>query len=144
MARIEIDLPARFTYETAIPIRVTDLNYGGHLGNDAVLSIVHEARVRFFASHGWTEMDACGAGILLADAALVYRAEGFYGMTLRVQLAVDDLRSRSCDLLYLLTDAASGAEVARAKTGVIFFDYAARKVVSIPATVRAALGPPPG
>lgn len=139
MARVEIELPASFTFETSLPIRVTDLNYGGHLGNDAVLSIVHEARVRFFAAQGWTEKDACGAGILLADAALVYKAEGFYGQTLRVQLAVDDLRSRSCDFLYRLTDAATGSEVARAKTGVVFFDYAARKVVSIPAPVRAAL-----
>jgi acyl-CoA thioesterase FadM len=143
MSRVEIALPEKFSFETTLPIRVTDLNYGGHLGNDAVLSLVHEARVRFFASHGWTEKDACGAGILLADAAVIYRAEGFYGMALRVELAVADLRSRSCDLLYRLTDAATGSEIARAKTGVIFFDYAARRVVSIPAAVRAALATAP-
>jgi acyl-CoA thioesterase FadM len=138
MARVEITLPERFPFSTEIPIRVTDLNYGGHLGNDSVLSLVHEARVRFLGAHGWTEKDAAGAGIILADAAIVYRAEGFYGMVLRVEVAPDDVRTRSCDLVYRLSDAASGREVARAKTGVVFFDYAARRIVSMPETVRAA------
>ena len=70
---------------------------------------------------------------------MVYRAEGFYGMVLRVEVAVADLRTRSCDLLYRITDVASAAEIARAKTGVLFFDYASRRVVSIPAAVRDAL-----
>lgn len=138
MARIEIPLPERFSFTTELPIRVTDLNYGGHLGNDAVLSLVHEARVRFLAAHGWSEKDVAGAGIIMADAGIVYRAEGFYGMTLRVEVAVAELKSRSCDLVYRLTDAATGREVAVAKTGILFFDYAARKVVSTPEPFRAA------
>lgn len=141
MARIEIALPDRFPFATELPIRVTDLNYGGHLGNDAVLSLVHEARVRFLAAHGWKELDVAGAGIILSDAAIVYRAEGFYGMVLKAEVAVDDLRTRSCDLLYRLTDVATGKEVARAKTGVLFFDYAARKLVSTPEPFRAAFAP---
>jgi acyl-CoA thioesterase FadM len=142
MPRVAIELPERFPFATEIPIRVTDLNYGGHLGNDAVLSVAHEARVRFLASHGWTEKDAGGAGIILADAAVVYRAEGFYGMVLRVEIAVDDLRTRSCDLLYRITDVDGGKEIARVKTGVLFFDYSTRRVVSIPAAVRAGLQGP--
>lgn len=138
MARVEIPLPERFPFSTELPIRVTDLNYGGHLGNDAVLSLVHEARVRFLASHGWKELDVAGAGIIMSDAAVVYRAEGFYGMVLRLEVAVDDLRTRSCDLVYRLTDVATGKEVARAKTGILFFDYAAKRVVSTPEPFRAA------
>ena len=77
---------------------------------------------------------------LLADAAIVYSAEGRYGMVLKVEVAVDDLRSRSCDLLYRLSDVAAGTEVARARTGIRFYDYAARRVVSAPAPFREALG----
>lgn len=138
MARVEIPLPERFPFSTELPIRVTDLNYGGHLGNDAVLSLVHEARVRFLASHGWKELDVAGAGIIMSDAAVVYRAEGFYGMVLRIEVAVDDLRTRSCDLVYRLTDVATGKEIARAKTGILFYDYAAKRVVSTPEPFRAA------
>lgn len=121
-------------------MRIGDVNYGGHLGNDAVLSLVHEARVRFLARHGFTELDVAGPGLIMVDAAVVYRAEGVWGMTLRVEVAVADLRTRGCDLLYRLTDAATGTEIARAKTGIVFFDYAARRVVHVPEAFRAACG----
>jgi acyl-CoA thioesterase FadM len=140
VARVEIDLPETFPFATEIPIRIGDVNYGGHLGNDAVLSLVHEARVRFFAAHGWTELDVGGPGIIMVDAAVVYRAEGVWGMTLRVEVAVADLRTRGCDLLYRLSDAATGTEIARAKTGIVFFDYAARRVVHVPDGFREVCG----
>jgi acyl-CoA thioesterase FadM len=141
MARVEIALPATFLFETEIPIRVSDVNYGGHLGNDAVLAIAQEARVRFLGAHGWGELDVEGVGMLMADAAVVYRAEGRHGMTLRVRLAAADVRSRGLDLLYLMTDAATGEEIARVKTGIVFFDYRARKIVTMPPRFRAAVAP---
>jgi acyl-CoA thioesterase FadM len=112
------------------------VNYGGHLGNDAVLSIAHEARVRFLAAHGFGELDVEGAGIIMVDAAVVYRAEGKHGMTLRVQVAPADVRTRGLDLVYLMSDAATGEEIARAKTGIMFFDYRARKLVAMPPRFR--------
>ena len=140
MARVEIDLPETFLFSTDLPLRVDDLNYGNHLGNDRVLSLAQEVRVRWLASHGLGELDVGGAGLILADAALVYRAEGKYGMTLRGELAVGEVRTRSVELLHRFTDVASGQEIARVKTGVLCFDYAARKVVSLTAALRAALG----
>jgi len=78
------------------------------------------------------------------DAAIVYRAEGHYGMVLRIEVAVADLRTRGCDFLFRLSDAATGKEVARVKTGVVFFDYASRKVIHTPAPFREAFAPPAG
>jgi acyl-CoA thioesterase FadM len=135
--RVQIDLPEAFPFRTEIPVRVDDINYGGHLANDAVLSLAQEARIRLFAAHGMTELDVGGVGILMVDAAIVYRAEGRHGMTLRVEVAFADLRSRGCDLVYRLSEAASGQEIARVKTGIVFFDYAARKVTAMPARFRA-------
>lgn len=142
MPRVEIQLPESFLFETEIPIRISDVNYGGHLGNDAVLSIAQEARVRFLSARGWGELDVEGVGMILVDAAVVYRAEGRHGMTLRVRLAPADVRSRGLDLVYLMTDAATGEEIARVKTGIVFFDYRARRVVSMPARFRETLGTP--
>ncbi len=115
------------------------MNYGGHLGNDAVLSIAQEARVRFLAARGWGELDVEGVGMILVDAAVVYRAEGRHGMTLRVRLAATDVRSRGLDLVYVMSDVASGEEIARVKTGIVFFDYGARRVVTMPAPFRATV-----
>ncbi len=138
MPRVTVDLPASYHFATDIPIQIGHINYGGHLGNDSVLSLVHEARVRFFAHHGWTELNAGGAGIIMIDAAIVYRAEATWGMTLRAELAVTDVGSRGCEIVTRLSDAAGGREIARVKTGIVFFDYAARRIVSTPDAFRAA------
>ena len=47
MARIKLDLPERFPFSTELRVRITDVNYGGHMGNDSLLGLLHEARVRF-------------------------------------------------------------------------------------------------
>jgi acyl-CoA thioester hydrolase len=142
MARVEIDLPTAFLFETEIPIRISDVNYGGHLGNDAVLAIAQEARVRFLGAHGWGELDVDGVGILMVDAAVIYAAEGRHGMTLRVRIAAADVRSRGLDLVYEMADVATGREIARVKTGLVSFDYRARKVVALPPRFRALVAPP--
>ena len=60
MARIKIDLPVKFSFSTTIPIRITDINFGGHVGNDTILSIVHEARAKFFQHFGYDELNFWG------------------------------------------------------------------------------------
>ena len=65
MPRIKIKLPEKFIFRTEIPIRITDINYGGHLGNDSLLSIIHEARVRFLKSLGYSESNVEGVGIIM-------------------------------------------------------------------------------
>ena len=64
MSRVKLRLPGTFAYATDIRLRVSDINYGGHMDNNAVLSLVHEARVRFLESHGFTEMDVDGSASL--------------------------------------------------------------------------------
>ena len=145
MARVEIDLPASFLFRTDIPVRIGDVNYGGHVGHDAYLSIAQEARLHFLRARGFaTELDLDGVGIMVVDAALGYAAEGNYGMTFRVEIATGEVRSRSFELLYRISDAATGTEIARAKTGIVCYDYAARRVASLPPRLRAALMTAPG
>ncbi len=135
MVRIKLELPAEFSFRTSLAVRVTDLNYGNHLGNDAVLGMVHEARVRWFASMGYSELDVEGVGILMADCAIVYRSQGFLGERLTVAVAVGPFSRTGCDLFYLLTKA-DGTELARAKTGIVFFDYQAQAVRPVPEGFR--------
>lgn len=132
MARIKIQLPEKFIFSTAIPVRITDINYGGHLGNDALLSIVHEARLQFLKNFGYSELDVEGRSIIMADAAIVYKSEVFYGEILRIDIALTDIGGMSCDFLYRITNELTGKEVARVKTGIVFFDYKERKPVSVP------------
>jgi acyl-CoA thioesterase FadM len=136
MARIKIQVPEKFIYKTEIPIRITDINYGGHLGNDSVLSLVHEARLRFLKHLGYSESNIEGVGIIMIDAAIQYRSEGFYGDELLIEVTVTDFSNLGCDFVFKLTSKNSNKEIALAKTGIVFFDYEKRKTASVPAEFK--------
>ncbi len=140
MPRIKIDLPESFAFATELPIYINHINYGNHLDNSALISLVSEARVRFFKSLGYTEMDVEGRGIIVADVAAQYRSEAFHGETMRIEMAASDFNKYGCDLVWRLSDAATGREVARGKHGIMFFDYAERKPVSAPPEFVAKVG----
>lgn len=137
MARIKIpfDIPARFS--TTLNVRVGDINYGGHLGHDALFTLAHEARTQFFRHAGYTEMNVEGLGIILSDVAAEYRAEAFHGDTLLFELALTDFHKYGFDILYRVSNGKPGKEVARLKTGVLFFDYTQRKIAQLPEAFAA-------
>jgi len=132
MSRVKIKPPEKFIFKTEIPIRITDINYGGHFGNDSLLSIIHEARVRFFNSLGFTELDVEGIGIIMTDAEIQYKTEGFYGDILIVEIALTDFTSIGCDFIYSIKNNKTLVQIALAKTGIVFFDYDKRKTIKIP------------
>ena len=137
MARIKIELPEQFTFSTKIPIRITDLNYGGHVGNDTVLSLIHEARVQFLKSFGYDELKLDGVSLIMSDAAIEFKAELFYGDVITVFAAVNNFSRVGFDLCYKLMNGET--LVATAKTGMICYNYESKKVVSIPGKVKEKL-----
>ncbi len=139
MARMKLDLPEKFGFSTELPVRITDINYGQHLGNDAVLAFAHEARVQFLGSFGFSEADVDGVGMIMLDAVVVYKSQAFHGEALVVEVAAADLGPCGCDFLYRLTEKQSGREIARVKTGLAFFDYAKNRIAKMPERFRAAL-----
>ena len=132
MARTKLRLPEKTIYSTILKVRITDINYGGHLGNDSVLSLMHEARVRFLNSHGFSEQNVDGSGIIMTDNVIVYSSESFYGDEIKIDIAIDDITNTGCDIYYQLTNKKNGKEVAKAKTGIVFFNYENKRVTRIP------------
>ena len=132
MARIKLSLPEFFAYCARIPVRVTDLNYGNHLGNDALLSLIHEARMQYFTSLGLTELQFAGVGLIMSDAAIEFKAEAFYGDVLNVHVAATEFSKVGFELYYKLVKEGDNSVVALAKTGMVCFDYAKRKVTAVP------------
>lgn len=141
MSRIQLTFPEKSIFETEIPIRVSDLNYGGHLGHDAVLSIMQEARVLFYRHLGFKDEVSFQdqVGQIIADVAIQYKSEGFLGDILNIKIAVDDITRYGFDMLYLISNKETGKEVARGKTGIVCFDYETRKIALIPDQLRKRL-----
>jgi len=123
-------------FSTEIEVTIGHINYGGHVGNDSMLTILHEARIRFLESMGYSEKDVEGAGLILSDAAIEYKTECFRGDRLTIQVAVADPGKYGFDLCYLVTKTGTETVAARAKTGILFFDYTARRPISIPEAFR--------
>ena len=132
MPRIKLELPEKMLFSTEIPVRITDINYGGHLGNDSILSIVQEARVRFLNKYNYSEKNVEGLGIIMTDCAIVYKSESFYGDILEIKIGVKDFFKYGCDIYYQIINTKTVKDVAIVKTGIMFFDYEKRKRARVP------------
>lgn len=139
MARIKIELPDSFIFTTEITVRITDLNYANHLGNDSLLSIVHEARQRFLFSLGFSEMDIEGVGTIMSDVAIVYQSQSHFADILHISIGIKDISRSSLDLIYLISNKNTEIKVATIKTGMVFFDYVKQRPVSIPKSFLKAI-----
>ena len=135
MARVKLIFPLKNPiFSTEIPLRITDMNYGNHLGNDAVLSIIHDARMRFLSSLNYTELEIGGCGLIMADVMIAYKGQGYYGDILKIELFSHEVTPRSFDLMYKITAIRNNSyvEIADAKTGMAAFDYTENKVTRFP------------
>lgn len=142
MSRVKVQFPHNNPlYIADIAVRITDINYGNHVGNDSVLSIIHEARMQMLAHSGFTEMNAGGNSLIMADVTIAYKAESFYGDKLRIAIFADDIQSGSFSLLYKIetTREERTISIAHASTGMVCFDYEKRKIVPMTDELRTFL-----
>ncbi|MFA4836898.1 MAG: thioesterase family protein [Dehalococcoidia bacterium] len=141
MARVKIDLPEKFDFSTDIPIRMSDINAGNHLGATSILPLTSEAKLIFLRHLGFTSLDIYGCAYIMADAAMIFKSQGFYGQTLKIEIAVRDFTKKACDFIYRITNKETGIEIARVKTCTVFFDYKTQKPVDVPAKFRSIFEP---
>ncbi len=141
MERIKVALPKKFSFSTIIKIRITDLNYGGHVGNDSFLSLVHEARQQFLIQYGYTELEFAGAGLMMVDSAIEYKRELSYGEEVKISVAAKNFNKLGFDIYYLLevNDGNDFVVAGKVKTGMLCYDYNAKKKVTLPAEALAKL-----
>lgn len=101
---------------------------------------MHEARAQYFESFGYKEDDAEGTSFIMGDCAIMYKAEGFYGQTLRCEVGAGDYTAVAFDIYYRFFIEGEEVILAEAKTGLVCFDYENRKVESVPDALKQKLG----
>ena len=137
MPRLQLKPLPSYPFRCELTVRTTDLNYGGHLGNDRLLSLVHEARVAWLAHHGWSELECAGTSLIMGDAALVYQGEAFAGDRLEFEVAAGE-KTRSGFRLFFRVTCTRGQDseaVALAECGMVSFNYQTRRIAVLPAAV---------
>ncbi|WP_297572860.1 thioesterase family protein [uncultured Deefgea sp.] len=138
MPRIKLDLPECNLFQCNITVRITDINYGQHLAHDALLGLLHEARLQWLASLGYrSEVDIGGAGLILSDVAVIFLHEAFYGDVLQIRLGIDEISQTRFELYYDVSTQVH--PIAKAKTTMACFSYTERKITSLPILFRQAI-----
>ena len=134
MARIKIDIPENIIATINLKVRVSDINYGNHVGNDAFVSLIHEARIQWLQQNDFTELDVEGTGLIMSDLAFEYKTESFYGDEIAVSISAGEISRVSFELYYQLTTIRNDKSIllAKAKTGMVCINYQTKKVAAVP------------
>jgi acyl-CoA thioesterase FadM len=138
MERVKINLPETFSFSTNLTIRITDLNYGAHVGHDTFLALMQEARQRFLILHGYKELSFEGVGLILADAAIEYKRELNYADVIKSSVTAAGFDKYGFDLYYKMEVITQEETLlaAKAKTAMLCYDYGKRKLVPMPAAAK--------
>jgi acyl-CoA thioesterase FadM len=92
-------------------------------------------------SFGYEELSLEGVSLIMADAAVEFKNEAFYGDVIIASVLADEFTSASFNLYYKLALKENGKEklIALAKTRMVTFDYDTRKVVPLSAVAASKL-----
>jgi acyl-CoA thioester hydrolase len=137
--RVKIQEPNKYCFKTQSIVRVSDLNYANHLSNDKILTYVHQARVEFFESIGFSEMNFSGVGTIMADAAIIFKSEGHLNDNLILEVGISDISHSGFDLVYKISKRDNETLLSLVKTAIVCFDYSIKKVCPIPDSALTVL-----
>ncbi|MDR5866586.1 acyl-CoA thioesterase [Halomonas koreensis] len=140
MERVRLDFPeADIRHRHPLTVRVTDMNYGRHLGHDALVSLLHEARIQALAALGLAEGDMGGYPSVAADLAVQYQAEARWPEALVADTAIPAPGRKAITVYHRLRREADAAVVATARLNLMLVDPASGRPVAIPEAVRERL-----
>ncbi len=127
-------------FESRYRVTIGDINYGGHLGNDKALVIFQDARLQFLNSLGFSEIEIGeNLGIIMVEAGVRYLREIFHNEELRIAICVAEIKGKKFSLEYQVFRQPENELVLRGSTAFLIFDYATRKVATMPGYFRDKL-----
>lgn len=140
MERIQLDFPdVAIIHRHSLSVRVADMNYGRHLGHDALVSLLHEARIQAFAALDLPEWDMHGYPSVVADLAVQYQSEARWPDALVVETAVPTPEGKALTVYQRIVHAESGKTVAVARINQLLIDMTTGRPVNVPEAVVRAL-----
>lgn len=140
MERVKLEFPAEaIIHRHPLTVRVTDMNYGRHLGHDALVSLLHEARIQAFAALDLPEWDMHGYPTVVADLAVQYQSEARWPDALIIATAVPEPQGKALTVYQRIYQAESEQIVATARVNQLLIDVASGRPVEVPEQVQQAL-----
>ncbi|NBO23851.1 MAG: acyl-CoA thioesterase [Chlamydiae bacterium] len=132
MSKYKLTFPEKPAFETAMEVRVSDLNYGGHLGNAQFLELVQEARLRFLKEYGFSESKFYNGALILSNLTAEYKSQAFLGDILTFKICPDNFQRSRFDLFYKVENKDTQKLIALFKTEMVCFDYSTTTILPLP------------
>jgi YbgC/YbaW family acyl-CoA thioester hydrolase len=123
-----------FKFSTDVDVRISDINYGGHLGNDRYLSLFQDARLRYLKQFGFSEISiGNNTSLIMSQAHINFKAEVFWGDQLKIFTRISSIKATRFIFDYLIVANQTDEKViATGYTEMVGFDYQQRKVKRLP------------
>lgn len=114
-------------FEMEYEVRVSDINYGGHMGNEVALIIFQQARIELFKSIGFSEMNVGdGVATIQKNAQVEYLGECHLGDRLKVRIVNIDLKRSNINIFYEVYS--DEKTVLTGSTLIVAYRYSERKI----------------
>lgn len=128
------------TYKTIVRVHIGYLNYSGHVGADGFLTILHEARVRYFAFHHLEELNMDGKGTFIIDSYVQYKGEIFHNDELEVEMKITEMEKSGFQIYYKAINVSTGKLIMLARMKMAFVDIRTHRLARIPEIFFNAFG----
>lgn len=132
MPRVKLNELPEYEFSHSLSVRATDINYAGHVGNEAILGITHEARTQFMSHLGFdtVAVKEMSIGLIIADLVVNFKAEAYIRDHLEIDCQIDEIQEKSFRLFHRVR---RGEQViALVETGLVAFDYRTSETVQLP------------
>lgn len=126
-----------FHFYHPVEIRYADLDPQGHVNNARFLTYFEQARVHYLIHLGLfsQEQSFLEIGIILAEAAVTFKAPVYFGTQARVGARVSRLGHKSMTMEYEMADD-KGKVYATGSSVLVTFDYQTHSTIPIPPAWR--------
>jgi len=132
VARVKLSEQHEYEFHYTVMVRYRDINFGGHLGNDALIALLNDAGLHMFRALGFLEgqLTEGKTYVAMADLTVNYRAEAFMFDELEIDTHVGEPEEKGFTVFHRVR---KGTDiVALAEVGLVAFDYTRHEVVPVP------------
>lgn len=132
MARVRLKEQESYEFCYKTTIKVRDINYGNHLSNDALVGLLHEARIDLLHKMGLGELDLGNGvtGLILSDLVVNYRGQGYMNDEIEIHTHAGDISTSSFRFYYKVTRGET--ILALAESGMAAFNYDTNSIDELP------------
>lgn len=114
-------------------VTISDINYGGHMGNERPLIIFQQARIELFKNFELSELNiGDGVGTIQKESHVNYLKESFLGDILKVVIEKIEFTKTTMNFYYNIFNQKDEL-IVTGSTLIIGYNYEKRKISKIPA-----------